>query len=321
MDITSLIPQKIELEDIICRCLDVSDEKLKELIRQFDSKWIQAMILHAAYSNFFNYKILGDLFELTGSCRAKLFSSSLFCQYLLVRGLIKKEDFHETGPPLEKFLKQVEEYENPLKDDTIWACILEDDVKKFVEFITVNNVNIKNERIFINGHRYFILSFACYCSSVNIFKYLFLNQTDVDTWTIHNAVGGGSEEIIQTLESQGHSFNNTLRTAIGAHHNKIAKWLFENYKDIFFVFPDCVQMFNTEMLLFFLYEANINININEKGVWGKTALHYAAELNDAIDLKILLSKKADKEVKDDYDKTPYQYAESSEIKSIIMLSA
>ena len=315
-----MLPLKIELEDIICRCVETPIEKLKELISHFDKKWIQSMIPHAGYSNFFHYKMLGDIFELTGPCNCtNFFSSNFFCQYLYVRGLISKNNFNQDGPPQEKFLKTVEEYEKPIKDGTIWKSIVADDVNKFVDDVAHFNIDIDNERMYINGHRYFILSFACYCSSANIFKYLFLNHSNVDTWTIHSAVGGGSEDIIQALEGQGYSFNNTLRTAVGAHHNKIAKWLYENYKDIFFVFPDCVHMFNTEMLLFLLNEGNIDIN--EKGIRDKTALHYAAEYNDPIIIKILLSKRADKEIKDDSGKTPYQYATSAEVKSIFMLSA
>ena len=277
------------------------------------------MIVHASFSDVFSFRRLGDLYELTGATKMKFISGAIFSHYLLQRGLISESDFDENGPPDAKFLKPYSSYENPLKKGTVWDLIYHDDINQFVKLVTVNNIDLQNERMWVNNHRFFIISFACYCKSINIVKFLLINNVQIDVYGVHNAIASGSEEIIHLLQERNINFNNMLRTAISSHQNTLAKWLYENYKDIFFVFPDCVQMFNTEMMLFFVEECGWDIN--EKGILTKTALHIASENNDFIIIKYLLSKKADKEIKDENGKTPADYAQTTEIKSIFALSS
>ena len=318
LELNKLLQKRIELENIISSNINNSNEKLKEYISLFEPNVIQMIISYVSYTNIFSFRRCGDIFELTGNCQMRFVTCTSFSQYLLVRGLIADSMFNENGPPQSKFLKPLTEYENPLKENTIWYYIAKDDINNFLSTITIENTDIANTRVYINGRRFFVREFACFCRSIKIFKYLFINKVEIDRWMLHSAVAGGSEEILQLLESRDVSFNNMLRTALQAHQNEIAKWLYENYKDIFFVFSDCVVAFNTEMMGYFIQ--NCGIDINEKGVLEKTALHYVTENNDTVLIRYLISKKANKEIKDEHGKTPVDYAQSSEVKYLFALS-
>ena len=322
-DLLNIIDKKITLEKIVCQRdqeeMKKNLDEIKIFFYCFNKKWVQNLILYSFKINPFQYKKIGDLFEITGQILFKLQYSHTSTKYLLSRGLITMMDVELNTKIRDLSINSPDEYENPIQEDSLEMFIVKDDITKFVDFITVNDINISNKFVWLNG-TYFktLFDFACRCGSTNIIKYLILNKAEISSSSIEFAVQSGSEDIIQFLESQGHSFDNTVGIAVQYHYNSLVKWIYENFKNPSFRITECVESFNTEILLYFINE--LNIDINQKNNSEMTILHYGIIQNDVPLVRYLLHKGADKEIKDSSGKTAFDYAESEEMKTFIMLT-
>ena len=69
-----------------------------------------------------------------------------------------------------------------------------------------------------------LISFSCYCSSINCFKYLLLNNAPIDSETLRLASAGGNPEICRILEQKGHSMESHISTMIQYHRNDLISW-------------------------------------------------------------------------------------------------
>ena len=321
-DLVNIIHKQIMLERIVCLREEGNEKNTDEtkiIFYCFNKNWVQNLILHSFKINPLSYKKIGDFFQLTGQIPFKLPYSHTSTKYLLSRGLISMMDVELNTKTQDFSISSPQEYENPIEDGSMEMFIVNDDINQFVNFITVNGIDIGNKFVWLNG-TYFrtLLDFACRCGATNIIKYLLLNHVDATNSAVEYAVQSGSEDAIQFLESQGFLFENMVGVAVQYHHNSLAKWIYENYQNSIFSLTECVESFNTEMLLYFINE--LNVDINQQHPSGMTILHYAVILNDVPLVRYLLHKGANKDITDHFGKTGFDYAESEEMKTFIMVT-
>ena len=309
-----MLEDRIYFENLVFSATYKDLEEVKSLIHNFPKNWVQTFVSRTFTP--FRYKILGDLFELTGKSVIKFNKYNPVSHYLYVRGLIEDDDFDEKGVPYRSDMKPVEAYENPIEEGSLWDFVHTDNIKQFVEYIELHNFDINTKEIVLNDWKFTILTLACFSGSVKIVKYLMVNGVKMRNDAIGWAVSGGSEELIDFFSSKGFSFHHFLLNAIQFHHNTIARWLIENYKDDFAKVMYCAMHFNTELLLLFVNELHWHINDQDMKS-RRTALHWSVMNNDLLVTKFLLSKGADKNRKD-YDlKKPIAYAKDDEIARIL----
>ena len=104
-------------------------------------------------------------------------------------------------------------------------------------------------------------SYAAFCGSVSCFKFLLVNGGKITAEIVSNAVRGGNEEIVELLQQQGFSFNNTFDDAVISHNNDLANWILENSENREIPAVFYVRAHNTELLLNML-EKFVNQSIN-----------------------------------------------------------
>ena len=310
--------ERVPIEELIFHLTEENFEDAKSQIQKylFNKTWLQNLITAAGVRCTFKWKLLGDLFALTGKPVIQFDEDFNFSCYLYARGLITENDFGKYGPPDKEELSTISEYEEPIKENTLKYFIYMDNVQSFVSYIITHEVDIKKEnRIRINDQRFSCLThLVCYCGSINIIKYLISNNVEITKTSICYSVLGGSEELIQFFAQKGYSFDNTMEFAVEGHFNRVAKWLYENYKQ-FIDFPVCAAFMNTEMFLYFINDQGMYIDIQD--VFCKTCLHYSVEHDDIVLTKYLLSRGISKNLKDRKDRTAIKYAKSNDIRELL----
>ena len=305
-----LLIEQSHFEELVFH-LSINENKIeaKKYLPKFNKKWIQSLLFNA--SDLFELKIFGDLFNLTGKCEIDIIEKDSFSDYLFLRGLIGNENKYSIDYNL---LNPIEVYENPIQENILLSYIKNDDVSSFVDYITIHNFNIKNDEITVINLPFHLIDISAYLGSIDIFKYLILNGVEITENTIYSSILGGQEIIVEYLHTLGHSFDDCLSYAIWRHHNSLAKWLIENYHSDDMTLAECVFGFNTEMLLYFIN--NLNVDINSIDEYNKTALHWAVEHNDLNTVQFLLSKSIDINIKDFLGKTALDYATTNEMKEL-----
>ena len=222
-------------------------------------------------------------------------------------------------PPCPDLLKEVEKYEQPVKEGTLWYLIQTDQVQEFTRHVVLNNIDPEKEDIWIfNENFWSCIEFGVFCGSLNVVKYLTINNATIDLRVIRRSVEGGYEQTIEFLSEQGHSFDDLIYGAILSHHNRIGFWILENYEnDTNRLISESVYSFNTEMFLFFLLEQGRSIN--ETSYYpGKTPLIHSVESNNIPLVRFILSQEGvDVTPKDNEGKTALEYSEAAEIKEMI----
>ncbi|KAH0789266.1 ankyrin repeat domain protein [Histomonas meleagridis] len=313
-ELEKILMNQSHFEELVFHLNASSFDEAKSLLNQYDKMWVQQLIVKA--QNPLNYKVLGDLFELTGKAQIKFSSDTSFHQYLYVRGLITPDDFRDKELLLSKSqLPPVSTFENPIMNGEIEDYIQKDDLQGFVDYVIANNVDLHEEGFLLNDSLLGLIDFCCYCNSINILKFLLENDVEIYPETINSAVDGGSEEVISYLESIGISFDQTIIHAIAFHHNNIAKTLFKKYENKGFKLSRCVQWFNTEMLIYFINECDLDVNQEDNGK--RTCLHYAVYNNDLNVVNYLLIKGADKNLVDDNGNSAMDFARTEKMKNLI----
>ncbi|KAK8883572.1 hypothetical protein M9Y10_042666 [Tritrichomonas musculus] len=139
----------------------------------------------------------------------------------------------------------------------IAEIIRNDDIELFQNFISKTNTKfdsilIPSEyeqcRFIMQNMNY--ADYAAFYGSINIFKYLLLNECTLTYKTAQFAVAGGNYEIIHLLEEKKVSFRSCLEVCIQFHQNDIFEYLIENhsnkFKMDFKMFFVSIEMYNTE---------------------------------------------------------------------------
>ena len=314
MEKNEAIERQIQLESMIFQG-DISKiTDIYKVIDYFDKGYLQNLLIYAASRQPFSYKFIGDIIEKVGKIDIKNFSiDTEFLNYLILRNLVSKDSLNDEN---EEIYRPIEIYENPINDATFAYFIQKDDLTGLLDIISQENIDIELEEITFNDQYFTFLDFACYCGSICILKHFILNDKNasIDDECLISSVKGGSENIIDFLSSQGYSFNNCLTHAIEYHQNSLAKWLFADYKDEWFTLPYCALCYNTELLLYFINEAKIDINQCMSN--GNTTLHIAASTNNIYVVQFLIDKCVNKNSKNNEDKTPLELTCNENIKKL-----
>jgi hypothetical protein len=212
------------------------------------------------------------------------------------------------------FNKSVEEFAEPFLHDRLGYAILKDDVYTVDEISNVKNLE-QETLSFMDNEQISPMALAAFCGSENIINYLIKNCYEIDEEAIDYAVRGGNENIIKMLASMDISFDNQLENAIQYHHNRLAHWLMKNYKSTERISVEwCADMFNTEMLVFFLSNGHA---VDEPGTRGMTALHRAALYNNLPLARFLIERGANKELPDRHDKKARDMALSKKMRELL----
>ena len=129
--------------------------------------------------------------------------------------------------------------------------IQNDDASAFISFVLMNNIKIESEYFTLFHQVFSIADFVIYCGSVNILKYLLINNYKITKQAIGMAFQSGQEAIIELLESHDFSFDNQLANALEYHQNNLARWLIDNYRCEKISHVECILWYNTEMFFHF----------------------------------------------------------------------
>ena len=251
---------------------------LKDLIPKLKKEWIQPFIVYVSQYNLLSYKFLGDLFAESGNLSINLTSNPYFCDYLYTRKLIKEEDlFYRFEGSI---VKEISEYENPIKSGSLWDIIQRDDVNAFTSELETKEINLKLERISIFQTTIYLSEFIAYCGAINILKYMYLNNYKFNQfYCMKYAIQGGNEEIIEFFINKGYKFDNNFIQAIAFHQNKIAKWIFNTY-NVAMPLKKCVETYNTEMLMFFMFNCECQQDLDTLNIDQLSQI--ASDINNVI---------------------------------------
>ena len=244
-------------------------------------------------------------------CTTKIFHQqpiySYIADYLVKKGIYKKEQI----PNMKQMNLTIEQYQNPLYNNDLAIAIYKDDVHALNEISKQKNLE-KETISFMNDENLSCIAFAALVGAENIVTYLVKNFYEIDEDAIDCAIKGGNENIIQLVASKDVSFDNQLENAIMYHRNQTFHWLIKNYhSDENINIAWCVEMFNTEILIYLLSEGH---NINERGSKQRTALIEAAALNNISLARFLVNRGADKSLVDSSDKKAIDYALTEKMK-------
>ena len=305
-DMENQINLILDFENLFWDCTEESLEKAKEMLPLLDIKRIQLIILTQAYKRPLKFKLIGDFYKETGENKTgqRFLIYSYIIRYFYMRDLLTSKDIELMFSPVN--MKTLDYYEEPIKENTIEYFIMNDDLSNFVSIKEKDNIDLYSYTIDLIGIDYHLFDFCAFCGSLNVLKYFIINQFDIDHNILEKAVAGGSDSVIEFLESQGSSFDDLLWVAVEYHQNKIAKWIYENYKNPYFSLSSIPASYNTEILLYLINEQNVDINT--PSYYGQNVLHAAALASDKLVYDYLLYKGADETAKDTYGKTPKMIA-------------
>ena len=313
--IRGMVLKTVEIENLIWECTKESLEKAEKMMNFFDKVYIQQLIFIVSEFRAFHIKELCDLFIKTGPCQVDIYTIKKFHCYFYLRNAISKDCFLYNKPH-EEYLKSIDEYENLIKDDSLWRIIQSDDASRFTEYVTLNNISSfdsDNYHIFIDTD-YRIIDFVCYSGSINILKYAIINKCPINNKSIRSAIAGGNLDIVEFLYSEGYSFDDTLQFAIIHHHNQLAVWLCNNFHQTYNnIHP--IRYFNTEMFLYLLNE--IKIDINTRDYLGQTVLFDAINNNSIFLVKYLCMRGSDINVKTNMFEIPIDFAKTQEMRDFL----
>ena len=315
------IEDTIELENIVFGIKPGDSlQEIQALLSKFDRLWVQNLLIYVGEMKPFCFPLFNDLILFTGELQVMVPGYNEFVKYLYLKQVIPMNKIKMTEYDDYEHFKTIEEYENPINKDSIFYFIKEDDITKFVDYVSLHDIDIHStkEVITINQMIYTYLNFACLCGSVNILKYLLINNVQLDDTTKLAILTGGSEEVLQfIISTKNISFDDTVQFSIFYHHNSISKWILENYKNVIgSALIDCIQCYNTEMFLYFFIEKGININDRSLDM-KQTSLHQAALQNDIVLIKFLIDHGIDKFIFDINGKIAKDLAISEEARNLL----
>ena len=306
-----------QFEDLVFKCTNESIQKAKECLPKIDKTFAQHLVLKVATTRFFSYKLLGDFFKELGPLNFEISGEEYFPIYLFHRGILKLENFNfDPDEDLPDYPKTTEEYENPLKKEKMWWYIQHDDIVNLAQYIARTRIDIHDQHIVLFEQYMVPLELAFYCGSVNVMKFLIVNDCDVNNVTLQWAIQGGRSNVIDFLKPFDVPLCYQIWGATEYHHNELAKWLMKNYDYEDVDIPSCIDFFNTEMALYFLEEKNHSIDEREEYT-EDTPLMKCAKFNYVPFAKHLLQLGANPLLKNSSNEQAYLFAESKELKGML----
>ena len=134
-----------------------------------------------------------------------------------------------------------EKRERGENDSYICQLIRDDSLDEFISFINHNEISLKTkiEQSFFETNNFLIkkgkcslINYSAFHGSIRIFKYLILNQVQLEPSIWPYAIHSNNSEIIHLLEEKNISFEskiNCYEEAIKCHHNDVANYIMNNY--------------------------------------------------------------------------------------------
>ena len=306
-----------KMESAIWTYTEHVDREFRELNNSVNRKWLQHLICSVATYRMFFYRQYKDLFVSTFPLDIKFNTNfDLLGVYMFEKGLINQNAFPNSELPPQHNTYTVDYFENPIKENSLEFYTKTDNIKEFVNHVVVNNINFHTQRVLVFGFSFYICSFAAYCGSIKILKYLLLNDVEIDFRTIERAINGGHESIIDFLVSRGAIFNFQLHSAIVYHQNRVAKWLMDHYQCEQIQLPNFLIWNNLEMFLYFLLDRNVDVN-QTKSFSNVSSLMIATQLNNIPLIKFLILHGANTSLVDRNGNTAIKYVTSDEAKEAL----
>ncbi|EAY18126.1 ankyrin repeat protein, putative [Trichomonas vaginalis G3] len=189
---------------------------------------------------------------------------------------------------------------------------------------------------------YSLLELCCYHGAVDCFKLLRSKfKSEITQTCLEFSFLGGNQEIMSECLKYQKPNEECMECAIISHNIDFVTFLMNEYNikidletcglfnnlESFLVYFDQTNdvdkcfiyslMFNIPSL--FAYFFSHSANINEKGKYGETALHYAAESDSKETVELLISHGANINEKDEDGKTALHYAAESDSKETVEL--
>ena len=126
-------------------------------------------------------------------------------------------------------------------DDYICQLIRNDSIQEFVAFVNKTNLSLKTiikpsifetNLFIINSNKTSLIEYAAFFGSIQIFKYLQMNNVELNSSLWNYVIHGNNPELINLLEENKvnpvfKNFKDCYIEAIKYHHNDVAKY-FEN---------------------------------------------------------------------------------------------
>ncbi|EAY21110.1 hypothetical protein TVAG_282800 [Trichomonas vaginalis G3] len=275
-------------------------------------------------SYLFLAKLISDDYHVTEVKNVELISNLLF--------------YKEYGIKLDK-------YHDPEKinsenldihsENTIYRAIMYNDLERFISFTEEEGFN-KNQTLESNLYPfnycgYSLLELCCYHGAVDCFKFLRSKfNSEITQRCLQLSFLGGNPEIMSECLKYQTPNKECMRYAIISHNIDFVTFLMNEYNikidlfycrlynnlDSFLVYFDQTNDYSEcfvhssifDIPSFCEYFLSHGTNINEKNIYGKTALHIAAENNCKETAEFLISHGANINEKDKNGKTALSYA-------------
>ena len=165
-----------------------------------------------------------------------------------------------------------DDFENKVKigenDSYLCELIRNDSINAFIEYINKTSIKLSSKiepsvfetNYFLIENDPTIIEYAAFFGSIQIFKFLILNDIELTSSLWLYAIHGKSPEIIHLLEEynvepEDKTYEKCLKEAIKCHHNDIANYIINNlldqnveynFKENLFAY--CFHYYNFELL-------------------------------------------------------------------------
>ena len=168
---------------------------------------------------------------------------------------LENKQFNELNQSL---LSSRDQYEDVIKNDDCekYQSLVTDKIDfDYIHHLQLSFDATRNFEVLHISH----LDIAALYGSIDIFKYLIMNGSDMSKDIPSFAIFGGDFEIIRILEQKGISFNDKFYDSIRFHRYEISDWLLSNYSCEYVSLCSCINVYNYEAFLF-LYLNGSDIN-------------------------------------------------------------
>ena len=272
-----------KLEELL---FDLTESKIDETAKLIKEKFIDeqkniiiSLVDYVADHRPLMWPILSSLVAKLPAPKISL-SCTNFVNYLVKSGSLDERSCkHKVITP-----SSAEDLEHEYGKFTLERCLRDDDVERLKAFVTERAFT--RNRLLLKNKDVPLTSFAAYYSAFKCFQFLILNDHEITTDTVENAVRGGYQPIIDILKQKGLSFRGTFSVAVQYHRNKHGKWILDEYGMDPIDIPFCVKSYNT---LAFAFLATNQSYVLEKSIENVTPLMLCAELGRLDFTKHLIS--------------------------------